>query len=193
MKPRTLPSFYTHPQMVRLCQAPDRSSRIGLRDRALLSLLCSTGLRATELCKLQVLDLYPDRLLVRRGKFGHQRWVPVSPATRRAIDRYFTAHPPQRLASPVIRTQSGGVLSRRHLHKIVVGHARRVGLRGCVHTLRHSAATHWLNSGVSLFSVKALLGHARLSTTAVYCGTAVDGLVAELGRCVWPVARAAAA
>jgi len=166
MNPRKISSFYTSSQMVQLALAPDPCSSTGLRDRAILSVLCSTGLRASELCQLEGRDLHSDRLFVRQGKFGHQRWVALPPAASRAVGRYLVTFPVPKGTAPVFRSLNGRQLSRRQIHKIVTRHARSVGLRGCVHTTRHFAATMGLNHGVSLFSVKALLGHVRLATTS---------------------------
>jgi integrase/recombinase XerD len=81
---------------------------------------------------------------------------------------------------PVFVNAWGARLSRRGLYKIVKGHLRAAGLKGSTHRLRHSAATRWLNHGVSLRSVQVLLGHADISTTTIYLGTATDALVEEL-------------
>ena len=183
MRPRTVPSFYTFSQMVRLCQSPDPYSATGCRDRAILALLCSTGLRASELCGLRGHDFKGDRLFVHRGKFGHQRWVPISQPASRALHRYLVEHPPADRLGPVFRCVNGRGLTRRRLHKIVTGYSRPLGLEGGVHVLRSSAATRWLDQGVSLFHVQQALGHVRIATTARYLGAAVDGLVAAFRRC----------
>ena len=122
MRPRTVPSFYTFSQMVLLCQSPDPDSATGCRDRAILALLCSTGLRASELCGLRVHDFKGDRLFVHRGKFGHQRWVPISKPASRALHRYLAEHPPADRLGPVFRCVKGRGLTRRRLHKIVTGY-----------------------------------------------------------------------
>jgi len=93
MKPKRLPTFYTEPQMVALALSPDPRTPTGLRDRAITGLLCATGLRASELCDLRVRDLTTTTVFVRKGKFGHQRWVPVSARAHMAVRAYLKRHP----------------------------------------------------------------------------------------------------
>ena len=156
--------------MVLLCQSPDPSSATGCRDRAILALLCSTGLRASELCGLRVRDLKGDRLFVHRGKFGHQRWVPISKPASRALHRYLVEHPPAigwvRCSGASRGVGSPGAGFTRL--SPATGYSRPLGLEGGVHVLRSSAATRWLDQGVSLFHVQQALGHVRIATTARY-------------------------
>ena len=182
---RLLPKFLTESQMIALVLAPDLTSSEGLRDRAALAILCACGLRASELCDLRVRDVRPDLVFVRDGKFGHQRLVPVSPAAYRAVRAYLTVYPAG-ADEPLFRTGPRRPLTRRRLHKIVDRYALALHLPRGVHTLRHSAATRWLNRGVNLQFVRAMLGHARLSTTAGYLGVATDALVSEYRRCLAP-------
>ena len=182
---RLLPKFLSEPQMITLALAPDPTSHEGPRDRAILALLCACGLRASELCDLRVRDVRPDLVFVRAGKFGHQRLVPVSPAAYRAVRAYLAAYPAG-ADEPLFRTGPRRPLTRRRLHKIVDRYALALRLPRGVHTLRHSAATRWLNRGVNLQSVRAMLGHVNISTTAGYLGVATDALVSEYLRCVVP-------
>ena len=92
---RTLPRFYTLDQMIALATQPDRHSFTGIRDRAILGLACATGLRASELCSLTVGDVTPTLVHVQSGKGGHQRLVPLTEASWRAILRYRAIHPAQ--------------------------------------------------------------------------------------------------
>ncbi|MEK7744426.1 MAG: tyrosine-type recombinase/integrase, partial [Elusimicrobiota bacterium] len=101
--PRRLPTFLTEPQMVALALAPDPASRKGTRDRAILALLLACGLRASELCQLQPRDISPSLVFVRHGKFGHQRFVPISKRAHAAISHYLAAHPAQ-AGGPLLRT-----------------------------------------------------------------------------------------
>jgi len=97
------------------------------------------------------------------------------------VAAYLAAYP-ARADEPVFRTAPGHGLSRRRLHKIVDRYALVLRLPRGVHTLRHSAATRWLNRGMSLRSVQVILGHARIATTTGYLGIATDALVAEYQR-----------
>lgn len=180
---RLLPKFLTEPQMITLAKAPDPSTLKGLRDRAILAVLLACGLRASELCLLQPRDLTPSLVLVRRGKFGHQRFVPISNKAYKAVSSYLSARPAQS-ADPLFRTVDGRPLTRRLLHKLIVGYSRPLGLPSGCHVLRHSFATRALNRGVSLQSVRVMLGHVSIATTSIYLGTAAQALVAEYRRCL---------
>lgn len=188
---RKLPTFLTESQMVALVRAPDLTSREGPRDRAALAVLCACGLRAGELCGLRVRDVAPDLVFVRAGKFGHQRFVPISPAAYSAVQAYLAAYPADP-DEPVFRSGPGRGLTRRRLHKLVDRYALALRLPRGVHTLRSSAATRWLNRGVNLQSVRVMLGHVRITTTAGYLGVATDALVAEHRRCLVPAGAGAA-
>ena len=189
---RRLPKFLSEVQMVALVRAPDLFSPEGLRDRAVLAVLCATGLRASEVCGLMPGDVMPDLVFVRAGKFGHQRYVPLSPAAYRAVGAYLLRHPAEP-GVPLFRSGAGRPLTRRRLHKIVDRYCLALRLPRGVHTLRHSAATRWLNRGVNINTVRVMLGHARLATTAGYLGVATDALIAEYRRCLVPGAVAGGA
>lgn len=182
---RKLPQFLTESQMIALVHAPDITTREGPRDRAALAVLCACGLRASELCGLRVCDVSPTLVFVRVGKFGAQRFVPISPAAFRAVRAYLAVYP-ARADEPLFRTAPGHGLSRRRLHKLVDRYALALRLPRGVHTLRHSAATRWVNRGVNINLVRAMLGHVRISTTSGYLGTATDAMVAEYQRCLCP-------
>ena len=81
---RKLPKFYTEAQMRALASLPTSKTRQGARDRAIIGLLFAAGLRASELCSMQVSDVKPTLVFVRCGKFGAQRWVPITRKTSRA-------------------------------------------------------------------------------------------------------------
>jgi site-specific recombinase XerD len=180
---RRLPKFHSEADMIALALAPDPATREGLRDRAALAVLCACGLRASELCSLRVRDVTATLVFVRKGKFNIQRYVPISPAAVRAVRTYLAAYP----AAPdeaLFRTGPGRPLTRRRLHKLVDRYATALRLPRGVHILRHSAATRWLNRGVNLQFVRAMLGHVRIATTAIYTAVATDALVSEYLRCL---------
>ena len=134
-------------------------------------------MRASELCGLQLRDLKPTLVFVRRGKGGVQRWVPISTRCYAAIQGYLELSPAKPNA-PVFRSlPSGRALTRRDLHKIVSSYQLELRLPRGVHILRASAATRWLNRGLDLRDVQVMLGHAHLDTTAIYLGVATDQLV----------------
>ena len=173
-----LPRFYNYDQMCALACLPDRYTRKGRRDRALIGVACATGLRASELCGLTVADVSPTLVFVRNGKGGHQRYVPLSSRAFRAVQLYLEYHP-ARPDEPVFRTLAGDPLTRRLVHKIVSGYSLKLRLGQGVHVLRSSAATRWLNAGVSLRHVQVALGHEHIKTTAIYVKVATNELVRE--------------
>lgn len=181
---RTLPNFLTETQMQALASSPDPRTIQGKRDRAILGLLCASALRASELCQLQVRDLHPALVFVRRGKGGFQRWVPISERCYAAIQAYLAVCPALRPLDPVFRTLHGQPLTRRYLHKLVTAYQLRLKLPRGVHLLRSSAATRWLNRGLDLQQVRAMLGHADIHTTAIYLGVATDQLQARYKACL---------
>jgi integrase/recombinase XerC len=149
---------------------------VSARDRALLELLYGSGLRVAEAAglRLEDVDLYSGSVRV-RGKGGHERIVPLSGASRATLDEVFAERgvapgrgPSGRL--PVFVNLRGGALTVRSMRRIVTRHLPVTAERGgsSPHALRHSFATHLLDHGADLRAVQEMLGHARLSTTAVY-------------------------
>jgi integrase/recombinase XerD len=191
MKQRTLPLVYTERQMADLVRAPRPHTPTGVRDRAILAVLCSTGVRASELCQLCVADLQGSLLFVRNGKFGDQRFVVISQRARAAVEAYLAQY---RAAddAPLFRRLDGRPMTRRHLHKVVVQYGKPLGLAGSVHTTRHSFAVRCLNKGMNLQTLKLLLGHRSITSTSHYLNLSLDSILAEYRRCCeTPAARAA--
>ena len=176
LSPPAKTKFFTEAQVQTLLSLPGLS----VRDRAILQVLVHTGLRASELVALNLgdVDLAAGILVVRSGKGGKARFVglapPVIPHLSRLLSR---SRSPLR---PVFVNVWGGRLTRQGLHRIVKGHLRRAGLSGSLHTLRHTAATRWVNHGVPLRTVQAQLGHVRAETTSQYVGLATESLAAQM-------------
>ncbi len=166
-------------ELARLLAAPSGSDARSLRDRALLELFFSTGLRVSELCALsRYLDFSRDEFSV-RGKGGKVRPVFVSPSARAALTTYLAAREdmddalfirltPSRLTK--ISHNDGLRLTPRSIERIVKQYATKAGIDRKVtpHIIRHSFATDLLRNGADLRSVQSLLGHANISTTQVY-------------------------
>ncbi len=165
----------TTSELERLLQAPAGADLKDLRDRALLLLLFSTGLRVSEVCALDVdIDLSRDMLSV-RGKGDKVRVVFLSDEARDAVRAYLKARKDMDTAlfitiSPRAKHDGINRLTPRSVQRIVKYYATKAGITNKVtpHILRHAFATDLLENGADLRSVQALLGHASISTTQVY-------------------------
>ncbi len=171
--PRNLPRALTVGQVERLLASPTGDEPAALRDRALLELLYSAGLRISELVALDVDDVDLTLRTVRcLGKGRKERVVPFGrPATRALEALVSNGRPALHAAGPwLMCNQRGGRLTRQGAWKIVKAHAQRAGLGALVspHTLRHSFATHLLDGGADVRVVQELLGHASVNTTQIY-------------------------
>ena len=172
---QTIPKFLNIQEINRLIEAPDTARATGLRDRAMLELLYATGLRVSELCRLQQGDIDFDMAYLRTtGKGNKQRLVPVGTSAIQAVQRYVNqgrnALLKRRASRYLFVTARGGCLTRQAFWKLLAGYGRKAGIfRGLTpHVLRHSFATHLLEGGADLRSVQVMLGHADISTTQIY-------------------------
>lgn len=184
---RGLPQTPSKAQMKRLLAAPDSRTARGQRDRAALELLYASGLRASELCNLELDELHLQLGVVRpHGKGDKERVVPVGGPAKAALELYLAEGRPRLLKGCPSRYIFIGnrarALSRMALFRQVRRYARSAGISDAVspHQLRHAFATHLLQGGADLRAVQQMLGHADLSTTEIY--THVDR--SELKRSV---------
>lgn len=176
---RRMPHTLTEAEVGRLVSAPSGGGPRALRDRALLELFYSSGLRASELASLmlQQVDLQQGFLRV-FGKGSKERFVPIGGRARDALAVYLESGRPHLVrahtGSQFFLNHHGRALSRVALWMIVKAHARRAGITKPVkpHALRHSFATHLLAGGADLRAIQEMLGHASISTTQIY--TAVE-------------------
>jgi site-specific recombinase XerD len=167
----------TKTELDRLLSSPSGSDLQSLRDKAILELLFSTGLRVSELCALtRDIDLGADSLSV-RGKGDKVRIVFISDTARDAIKKYLDSRKDMDDAlfvrldqNPISKKEKGLALSRRSILRVVKFHAIKSGISKKVtpHVLRHSFATDLLSNGADLWSVQALLGHSSITTTQIY-------------------------
>lgn len=172
---KPLPRFLNRAQVEALLRAPDLTTPLGLRDKAILETMYASGLRASEVTHLKTENIDPDIGLLRIfGKGRKERLVPIGSSALAAILRYEQEGRPRLLKKKKTRelflNHSGGGLSRMGLWLIVRRHALAVGVAGILtpHVLRHSFATHLLENGADLRALQAMLGHADISTTEIY-------------------------
>jgi tyrosine recombinase XerC len=170
---KRLPSFLDEQQVVRLLESPDTKTWQGLRDRAMLELFYSTGMRVSELAGLNTDDVDElSEVALVRGKGKKERLCPMSAKAANAIRRYMEARPAKNLRSAlaVFISQKKTRLTVRQIDRLVAKYVRATGLPPTIrpHSLRHTFATHLLDHGADLRSVQELLGHASLSTTQIY-------------------------
>jgi integrase/recombinase XerD len=175
----SLPTYLRVEEIDKLLQAPDLATPSGLRDRAMLEVLYSTGLRVSELLNLRIADIDMRMGCVRCiGKGDKERLVPIGRKAIEAVEQYL-AHARPKFARPssppphnqvLFLTRLGKRLSRVAIWRILHDYGIRLGLRGKLtpHKLRHSFATHLLEGGADLRSVQLMLGHADISTTQIY-------------------------
>jgi integrase/recombinase XerD len=176
---QTLPTYLRVDEVDRLLEAPSSTTPIGLRDRAMLEVFYSTGLRVSELLNLRISDVDMRIGCVRCiGKGDKERLVPIGRKAIAAVETYLASSRPHfaRPSSPpphnqvLFLTRNGKRLSRISIWKIMHDYGTKLGLRGRLtpHKLRHSFATHLLERGADLRSVQMMLGHADISTTQIY-------------------------
>ncbi|HEY5079570.1 MAG TPA: site-specific tyrosine recombinase XerD [Opitutaceae bacterium] len=177
---RRLPHSLTSAEVGRLLASPSGGDPASLRDKALLELFYSSGLRVSELAALTLQQVDLENGFARVfGKGSKERVVPVGMRAREALGAWVASGRPHfvkpRTRSELFLNNRGTALSRVGLWGIVKRHARRAGITKSVkpHLLRHSFATHLLSGGADLRAIQEMLGHASISTTQIY--TSVEG------------------
>ena len=188
-----LPTYLPVDDMFRLLDAPAPDTPAELRDRAILEVLYSCGLRVSELTGLNWEDIDPNLEVLRvKGKGQKERIVPIGRTALDTLHRYRAEIPAllgnnYQLAShtvsggearPVFLNQRGGRLTPRSVARLVASYAKQCGLAHKIspHALRHTFATHLLDAGADLRAIQELLGHASLSTTQRYTHVNLDRL-----------------
>jgi integrase/recombinase XerC len=170
--PGKLPRFLTVDEIFSLMEKPEGIGFLLARDRAILELLYSSGLRVSELASLDLDDVRLKEGLVKvKGKGKKERIVPVGGKAVDALKSYNVERLLLKRTDPALfLNRSGTRLSDRGVRRIVKKYSRIIGLHGEVtpHTLRHTFATHLLQSGADLRVIQELLGHSSLSTTQKY-------------------------
>jgi integrase/recombinase XerD len=172
---RALPDYLSLEEVDRLLRQPDTNTAIGIRDRAMIELMYSCGLRVSELCGLRVADIQHEEGCLRCiGKGNKQRLVPVGRQALEVVARYLRESRPGLLgehSSPCLFIgRSGRPIDRVWYWQLLRHYGQKAGLRKSLkpHMLRHSFATHLLDRGADLRSVQIMLGHSDISTTQIY-------------------------
>lgn len=162
---RKLPSVFSQEELRRLFKAPQR-----LKQRVLLSLIYSAGLRVSEVCKLKITDIDFDRkqIHVRESKNNNSRYVVLSAYIAAGLRQYIKGSKPKEFLFN--GREKGSPLGHSAVQQSFRLAMKKTGIlkEACVHTLRHSFATHLLEQGVDIVSIKEQLGHAHIQTTMMY-------------------------
>jgi integrase/recombinase XerD len=189
-QPQRHPRSLSERQVEALLAAPDVTTALGLRDRAMLELLYASGLRVSELVALPVVRLSLGQGVVQiAGKGGKERLVPFGETAQDWLQRYLHSARPALLHgrdSPFVfvtarsgsRAREAAGMTRQMFWTLIKAYATKAGIDVPLspHTLRHAFATHLLNHGADLRVVQLLLGHADISTTQIYTHIARERL-----------------
>lgn len=179
-KEQLLPFHLDIDQATALMEAPDHMQKEGVRDRAILELLYSSGLRVSELTSLNIGELDVASGMVRvTGKGGKERIVPVGSRALEAVQAYLDQRSDDQAKGPLFLNTRNGRINRRSVARVIDAHVTRIAAFKQIspHTLRHTFATHMLEGGADLRAIQELLGHASLSTTQKYTHVSIDRLM----------------
>jgi integrase/recombinase XerD len=186
---RKLPGFLSETQVARLLSVPVAATPYGLRDRAIIELFYSSGLRASELAGLTLQQVNFEQGFVRvLGKGSKERLVPLGSRAADALTTYLSAARPKfvkpRTGSSVFLSERGKAISRKTVWHLIKCHAAAAGLPKTVkpHMLRHSFATHLLAGGADLRAIQEMLGHADIGTTQIYTSVETRRLTEQHSR-----------
>lgn len=162
-----IPEILTIEEVDQLLAAPDAETCIGSRDRAILELLYSSGLRVSELCSLKIHDLGDDTVRV-VGKGEKERIVPVGRKAIEAVDHYLLHF--HQVGEALFVSKKGKPIDRVQVWRMIKRYGKKIGIKKEIspHTLRHSFATHLLENGAELRVIQEMLGHVSIATTDRY-------------------------
>jgi integrase/recombinase XerD len=197
MEKRLPTAALTLTQVEALLAVPNVADPLGVRDRAMLELFYSCGLRRAELCRLELTDLNTERrtLTIRRGKGKKDRVVPVGARAVAWLERYLKEVRPRlsldTRTPAFFLTGYGDAFNPDVLSRMTADWMKAAGLKGSCHLLRHTCATHMLEGGADIRYIQQLLGHEKLETTAIYTEVTIRQLQEVHARC-HPSARGGA-
>jgi site-specific recombinase XerD len=188
--PRKLPVTISKEEVERLVHRPGTDTIIGLRDRALMTLLYGTGIRASECASLRQgqVDLKEMTVTV-RGKGGHERVIPLNEQVAAVLRKYMQARGAALPTAAFFRSRYAGHLSRTSIYERVRTWGQRSHLSKTLspHRLRHTFATHLVREGVGIVTIRDLLGHRQITSTQIYLHVTAQDLRAAADR--HPIAR----
>ncbi|HMS09300.1 MAG TPA: tyrosine recombinase XerC, partial [Pyrinomonadaceae bacterium] len=191
---RKLPSHLSIEDAVRLIETPDTNTDLGRRDRAILEFLYATGIRVSELVGINLSDIdFRERLVRVFGKRRKERIVPFHEHALQALLHYLEkSRPvfllecpePERDLEAVFLHRRGGRITTRSVGRMLEKYIKQCAdiHKISPHSLRHSFATHLLDSGADLRDIQELLGHARLSTTQIYTQVSMEKMIEVYDR-----------
>lgn len=185
---KKLPQHLSIEEAIRFIEAPDVETDLGKRDRAMLELMYATGVRVAELTTLNLADIdFNNRLIRVTGKRRKQRIVPFGEPAANALRDYLKIRDKFLFNAPITNREDEALFLNYQGTRITtrsVGRMVEKYIRICAdvhnvspHALRHSFATHLLDSGADLRDIQELLGHARLSTTQIYTHVSMEKLI----------------
>ena len=185
---KNLPNHLSIEEMVRFIETPDTESDLGKRDRAILEFLYGTGMRVSELVKLNLRDIdFKNKMVRVTGKRRKQRIVPFGDPALHALMQYLSVRgiflnntpPAERDEQAVFLNYQGTRITTRSVGRMVDKYIMIcAGIHNISpHSLRHSFATHLLDNGADLRHIQELLGHARISTTQIYTHVSMEKLI----------------
>jgi len=170
-KQKRLPIFITYEQVQLLFSQPDIEDVLGIRDRAIMELFYSSGLRLSEVAGLNKQDFDAKALVLNIfGKGKKQRQTPITQTAADWINRYLHSARVEQVADAIFLNKWGTRLTARSIDRNFAMYLKKSGLSEKVtpHTIRHTIATHWLENGMDLKTIQLLLGHTSLATTTIY-------------------------
>lgn len=158
----------TREQVEAMINMPDLSTEKGTRDKAILELLYSSGLRVSELCDLDLENFNNGSITVVKGKRGKTRTVPMTDSATQALQSYLDQYRDD-TNGPLFLTVYRQRLNRQRVSELAGSYAKKVGVKGVTaHTLRHTCATHLLDAGADIRFIQEVLGHSSIGSTQRY-------------------------
>lgn len=171
---KPIPHFLSYEQIERFFAQPDIKNYLGFRDRCIMEVFYSSGLRISELIGLNRADFDSENLRLRvRGKGKKERVIPITKSAAEFLCAYL-AHPERQFievdTQAIFLNKWGKRLTVRSVDRKFEEHLKASGLAGAItpHTIRHTIATHWLEKGMDLKTIQTLLGHKSLAATTIY-------------------------